>query len=79
MPKVSLLIRFLLSQLGYQEQGGPDGHSGNLTKFGKAYGWNGVAWCSIFVWFAFMQPLAFFIFVILEAAYRWGIAATRAT
>lgn len=52
---VSALIRFLNGQVGYKETGGEDGHSGNLTKYGQAYGWNGVAWCSIFVWFAFLQ------------------------
>lgn len=27
----------------------------NWTKYGVAYGWNGVAWCAIFVWWVFHQ------------------------
>lgn len=42
-------------QLGYQEKGGKDGRSGNVTQYGAAYGMNGVAWCSIFVWWVFRQ------------------------
>lgn len=29
--------------------------SSNRTKYGAAYGWNGVAWCAIFVWWVFRQ------------------------
>jgi len=52
---VSALLRVLRAQLGYVEQGGSDGKSGNITKYGAAFGWNGVAWCSIFVWWVFAQ------------------------
>jgi len=27
--------------------------SNNFTKYGRDYGWNGVAWCCIFVWWCF--------------------------
>lgn len=27
----------------------------NKTKYGEAYGWNGVAWCVIFMWWCFAQ------------------------
>ena len=27
----------------------------NKQKYGKAYGWDGVAWCAIFVWWVFAQ------------------------
>lgn len=39
------------SQLGVTEW--PPGS--NKTKYGKAYGWNGVFWCAIFVWWCFMK------------------------
>lgn len=44
------LLRAAAGQVGYVESGGRDGHSGNITKFGAAYGLNGYAWCSMFVW-----------------------------
>jgi hypothetical protein len=28
-------------------------HGSNRTKYGQAYGWNGVAWCAIFCWYVF--------------------------
>lgn len=49
------LIRVASGQVNYRESGGRDGKSGNLTKFGKAYGLDGYAWCSIFVWWCFFQ------------------------
>lgn len=49
------LYRVVKGQVGYVEKGGRTGHDGNITKFGAAYGMNGVAWCSIFVWWCFMQ------------------------
>jgi CHAP domain len=38
-----------LEQVGYREVG--DNH----TKYGAAYGLDGVSWCAIFVWWCFMQ------------------------
>lgn len=49
------LLAVAKGQVGYVEQGGPHGNDGNLTKFGKAYGLNGYAWCSVFVWWVFLQ------------------------
>lgn len=49
------VVRVARSQVGYVEGGGADGHSGNQTKYGAAFGWNGVAWCSIFVWWVHYQ------------------------
>jgi hypothetical protein len=54
-PTVSRLLRVVCSQLGAVEQGGPHGDDGNITKYGAAYGLNGVAWCAIFVWWCFKQ------------------------
>lgn len=49
------LDRIVEGQVGYVEKGGRDGKSGNLTKFGAAYGLDGYAWCSMFVWWCFLQ------------------------
>lgn len=49
------LDRVVEGQVGYVEKGGRDGKSGNLTKFGAAYGLDGYAWCSMFVWWCFKQ------------------------
>lgn len=54
MPSVTRLIKWLYAQRGVVEHGGPHGDDGNLTPYGEKYGWNGVAWCSIFVWCAFI-------------------------
>ena len=43
MPNKSDIIKHAESQIGYIEQ------PGNKTKFGKWFGWDGVAWCAIFV------------------------------
>lgn len=52
-PTPDALVRLALGQKGYIEKGGRDGKSGNVTKYGAAYGLNAVAWCSIFVWWCF--------------------------
>lgn len=49
------LDRIVEAQVGYTESGGRNGNSGNITKFGAAYGLNGFAWCSMFVWWCFAQ------------------------
>jgi hypothetical protein len=48
-PSAQSVIDAALSQKGTTES--PAGS--NLTPYGKAYGWNGVAWCGIFVWWSF--------------------------
>jgi hypothetical protein len=52
-PTPEALVKVALGQKGYIEKGGRDGKSGNITKFGKAFGMDAVAWCSIFVWWCF--------------------------
>ena len=37
------------SQIGYTESPADS----NMTKYGAAYGWNGVPWCVIFIWWCF--------------------------
>lgn len=55
------VLRMAVSKLGYVEQGGPDGHSGNLTMF---WDWwdkltgehdQGASWCGCFVSWCFDQ------------------------
>lgn len=45
------ILKIASSQIGYNE----NPPNSNLTKYGKAYGWNGVPWCVIFVWWCFQQ------------------------
>lgn len=46
---VNKILSLAASQVGYKEG------SGNKTKYGEAYGWNGVAWCVIYIWWLFTQ------------------------
>lgn len=55
IPTPQRLYAVLKGQFGMVEGGGRDGRSGNITKYGAAYGMNGVAYCSIGVWWCFMQ------------------------
>ena len=53
------VIATALAELGNTEN--PAGS--NLTKYGEAYGWNGVPWCVIFLWWCFREAgeaMAFF-------------------
>lgn len=53
------VIQIAASQIGYAEE--PSGS--NKTKYGRAFGWDGVPWCVIFLWWCFMQAkesMAFF-------------------
>lgn len=43
------LINLAYEQVGYKEYP----KDSNKTKYGEAYGWNGVAWCVIFLWWLF--------------------------
>ena len=45
------VIEIAASQIGYTES--PP--NSNMTKFGKEFGWNGVAWCVIFLWWCFHE------------------------
>lgn len=57
----SKLIKKALSQEGYLEKASnafldskkANAGYNNYTKYGRDYGWNGVAWCCIFVWWCF--------------------------
>ena len=51
MTQADALIEVAASQLGVEES--PKGS--NKTKYGEAYGFNGVAWCMIFVWWCFRE------------------------
>lgn len=46
---VNKILDIARGQIGYKEG------TGNDTKYGKAYGWNNVAWCVQFIWWLFDQ------------------------
>ena len=49
--KASDVLTIATKEIGYTES--PT--NSNKTKYGEAYGWNGVAWCMIFMWWCFDQ------------------------
>lgn len=49
MATASKVVSIAAGQIGYKES------RGNRTKYGKAYGMDGVAWCMIFVWWCMTQ------------------------
>lgn len=51
MAKASEVLKVAAGQLGYKES--PAGS--NKTKYGKAFGMNGVPWCSQFLWWVFQK------------------------
>lgn len=51
MTQAERVISIAASQIGTVEE--PKGS--DRTKYGEAYGWNGVAWCMIFVWWCFRE------------------------
>lgn len=60
------VVRFALTQIGYKES--PAGS--NQTKYGKAYGMDGVPWCAEFTWFCLDK----FGVPIIKSAYTPTIA-----
>ena len=46
---IKKILNLAASQVGYKEG------SGNKTKYGEAYGWDGVAWCVQFIWWLFSE------------------------
>lgn len=53
------VIQIAAGQIGYAEE--PSGS--NKTKYGRAFGWDGVPWCVIFLWWCFRdagEAMAFF-------------------
>lgn len=49
MAGADTVLRIAEAEDGYHESGT------NRTKFGRAFGWDGVAWCAIFVWWVFWR------------------------
>lgn len=45
------IIDIAAGEIGYTESPADS----NKTKYGEAYGWNGVAWCVIFLWWCFHE------------------------
>jgi hypothetical protein len=54
-PIVRRALAIAHAEVGYVEQGGPDGHSGNITKYGKALHEDGVFWCAEFAWWVWWK------------------------
>lgn len=50
--KASEILSIAKSQIGYKEG------KNNDNKYGRAYGWNNVAWCCIFIWWLFHEAKA---------------------
>ncbi len=81
MSKASV-IKIAASQIGYAEA--PSGS--NQTKYGRAFGWDGVPWCVIFLWWCFRdagEAMAFFAgakTASCSTLFRWykeqGLAVT---
>lgn len=69
------LVSVAVSQIGTKEG------KNNDNKYGKAYGWNNVAWCVIFVWWCFLQAGAPGLFyggkktASCTAVYNWAKSA----
>lgn len=54
MAKASDVVKMAVSQIGYKESPA----NSNKTKYGKAFGENGVPWCAIFLWWDFQKAKA---------------------
>ena len=54
MATANKVLKIARSQIGVTESPA----NSNKTKYGKAYGWNGVFWCAIFVWWCFFKAKA---------------------
>ena len=50
----SEILKIAAGEVGYTESPA----NSNRTKYGEAYGWNGVAWCVIFLWWCFRETNA---------------------
>lgn len=51
MTTATQILNIARNEIGVRES--PAGS--NRTKYGSDYGWNGVAWCAIFIWWIFHQ------------------------
>ena len=54
MARASDVVKVAVSQIGVKESPA----NSNKTKYGKAFGENGVPWCAIFLWWCFQQAKA---------------------
>ena len=54
MATANKVLKIARSQIGVTEYPA----NSNKTKYGKAYGWNGVFWCAQFVWWCFLKAKA---------------------
>lgn len=69
------IVDLAISQIGTKEG------KNNDNKYGKAYGWNNVAWCVIFVWWCFLEAGAPGLFyggkktASCTAVYKWAKSA----
>lgn len=54
MAKANEVLKVAVSQIGVKESPA----NSNKTKYGKAFGENGVPWCAIFLWWCFQQAKA---------------------
>lgn len=50
----SEILKIAAGEVGYTESPA----NSNRTKYGETYGWNGVAWCVIFLWWCFHEANA---------------------
>lgn len=63
----SKVLKIALKQVGYMEKASNafldsktlNAGYKNYTKYGRDYGWNGVAWCCIFVWWCMQKAYGF--------------------
>jgi len=51
MTKGEKIVNIAFAEVGYKESP----KNSNLTKYGEWFGWNGVAWCAIFVSWCYAQ------------------------
>ena len=78
---VDNILKIARAEVGYKESPAKS----NKTKYGIAYGWNGVPWCVIFVWWCFKQAGADDLLPIktascwqlMDAAKKAGIWVTK--
>lgn len=58
MSQIKNLVDLAYSQIGYTESP----KNSNITKYGEEYGWNGVPWCVIFLWWLFKYSNLSYLF-----------------
>lgn len=81
MATAKRILNIARAEIGVRES--PAGS--NRQKYGAAYGWNGVAWCAIFVWWVFKQADAAALLPVktascwqlMDAAKKAGLWVTK--